>query len=329
MIDHARIQGLIHARVGRTQAVKLSQLLVGSEFERIYGHIQSHPGCRQVELGRAVGAPPSRLGRCLHHAAGLGIIRRERSGRSYLLFDGLTGREVGTGLTGRRLGCFLDTETTGLDRNKDEVIELALLLFEFDAGTGEIVRVVERYAGQRYPSVAISPDSTRVHGMTRSSLAGAALDTERVESILARAEVLVAHHAAFDHAMLARLFPSCKTKDWYCSMKGVNWRGHGFRTRGLQKLLALHGVNCGTAHRADSDAQATMDLLAKRSPAGSRYFAELLHHGPLIARKGAGGADRASAPNVEAPVAREGPAASRWHGVVERLQAWAARHMRP
>jgi DNA polymerase-3 subunit epsilon len=42
-----------------------------------------------------------------------------------------------------RRAVFVDTETTGLDHDSDEVIELALLPFEYERETGRIVRVDE------------------------------------------------------------------------------------------------------------------------------------------------------------------------------------------
>lgn len=45
-----------------------------------------------------------------------------------------------------RRGVFLDTETTGLDQDTDEVIELALLPFEYERDTGAIVRVEQEAA---------------------------------------------------------------------------------------------------------------------------------------------------------------------------------------
>lgn len=58
-----------------------------------------------------------------------------------------------------RLGDFVDTETTGLDPDVDEVIELALLPFEYERDTGAIVRVATDVAlsAFRQPSFPIPP----------------------------------------------------------------------------------------------------------------------------------------------------------------------------
>jgi DNA polymerase III subunit epsilon len=59
-----------------------------------------------------------------------------------------------------RKGVFVDTETTGLDQDTDEVIELALLPFEYERDTGAIVRVDQGTALSALPP-AILPDPAR------------------------------------------------------------------------------------------------------------------------------------------------------------------------
>lgn len=50
-----------------------------------------------------------------------------------------------------RRGAVLDTETTGMDLAADQVIELALVAFEYDEGTGAIGRVLGTYSGLEDP----------------------------------------------------------------------------------------------------------------------------------------------------------------------------------
>src|SRR5690606_25134271 len=67
-----------------------------------------------------------------------------------------------------RKGVFVDTETTGLDLDTDEVIELALLPFEYERDTGAIVSVDQDAAlnAFRQPSFPIPPESSKIHGIT-------------------------------------------------------------------------------------------------------------------------------------------------------------------
>ncbi|HEX6988524.1 MAG TPA: exonuclease domain-containing protein [Bacillota bacterium] len=177
------------------------------------------------------------------------------------------------------LACFVDVETTGLNPRRDEVVELACVLFAFDWTTGEIHGVVDTYQGLRQPSVPIPPAAARIHGLSDNDVRGHDLDYPRLRAMLARAEFVVAHNASFDRAFVARLIPEALQRPWYCSMRGVDWYRRGFRSRGLQPLLRAHRLDGGRAHRAGSDAVAAVGLLASRDPRnphGPPYFSDLL-----------------------------------------------------
>lgn len=180
------------------------------------------------------------------------------------------------------VACFVDVETTGLCSRTEEIVELAICLFEYSKETGEIVRMVDRYVGLREPSVPISPGAARVHGLKLKDLCGKKLDNARVEAILHTAEFIVAHNAPFDRGFVTRLFPVSSHKHWLCSMSGINWKGKGFASRGLQNLLRDHGITAGRAHRAEDDVLATLRLLTRRGLDGRWYFAELLTKLPVL-----------------------------------------------
>jgi DNA polymerase-3 subunit epsilon len=81
-----------------------------------------------------------------------------------------------------RRGVFVDTETTGLDQETDEVIELALLPFEYERDTGAIARVDADAAlsAFRQPSFPISPESGKIHGITDEMVKGDVIGPERI-----------------------------------------------------------------------------------------------------------------------------------------------------
>lgn len=177
------------------------------------------------------------------------------------------------------LAAVVDVETTGLSPWRDEIVELAALLFAFERATGQICGVVDEYTGLREPSVPISPEAARVNGITPEMVRGQRLDQARVETIFRRAEFLVAHNASFDRGFVTRLFPLTKQKLWLCSMRHVDWRAMGFASAALQSLLRHHGIQVQRAHRGGDDARATLDLLSCQGPDGRPYFYWLLRRG--------------------------------------------------
>lgn len=102
-----------------------------------------------------------------------------------------------------RRGVFVDAETTGLDPDTDEVIELALLPFEYERDTGAIVRVDQDSAlsAFRQPSFPISPESSKIHGLTDEMVAGQVIDPERIRALIEPAHIVIAHKAGFDRPM--------------------------------------------------------------------------------------------------------------------------------
>jgi len=174
----------------------------------------------------------------------------------------------------------IDVETTGLDPSHDEIVELAICLFEFVRASGEITGIVEEYVGLREPCTSITPGASRVHGLTFSDLKGRKLDDEKVESMIERAEFLISHNVSFDKNFVRKLFPVSENKTWLCSMKGIDWKNKGFASKGLQQLLYAHSINVKTAHRAKEDVLSAIELLSLNSLGGKTYLAELLEKLP-------------------------------------------------
>ncbi len=172
--------------------------------------------------------------------------------------------------------CVVDTETTGFSHSADDLIELGLILFEFDATTGGAIAVIEEYSGLQDPGRDIPLGATQAHGMTWDDVRGHSLDHNQVRAILARASLLVAHNARFDRGFVAKLYPEVTRSEWRCSMDGIPWRSRGFSSKGLQELLRNHGMPAETAHRALDDARNTLRLLSHCQYGGRTYLADLL-----------------------------------------------------
>ncbi|MGE0097278.1 MAG: exonuclease domain-containing protein [Hydrogenophaga sp.] len=128
---------------------------------------------------------------------------RSESRPEYYDFDLFKTTEQTRSLDERRLGDLVytvfDTETTGLDPAKDEIIQI---------GAARIVngKLLHQECFEQLvdPRCAISPASIPIHGITRDMVAGQPTIAEVLPAFHAFAQdtVLVAHNAAFDMRFL-------------------------------------------------------------------------------------------------------------------------------
>lgn len=173
-------------------------------------------------------------------------------------------------------GVFVDVETTGLSES-DEVIELALVPFEYERDAGIVARVLENeaYIAFREPSFPIPAASTLVHGITNEDVAGQSADAARVEAIIKSANIVIAHNAAFDRPMVEKHWPIFERSNWACSLVDVNWRAEGMGSGKLDYLLMNFGWFYDS-HRALSDAIAGVFLLTQSLPKSGRPVLDTL-----------------------------------------------------
>lgn len=80
-------------------------------------------------------------------------------------------------------GIILDTETTGLNARKDEIIEIGVVAFTFDAVDG-IGDVTGLYGGLQQPSVPIAGEVTKLTGITNDMVAGRSIDLVALQTLV-------------------------------------------------------------------------------------------------------------------------------------------------
>ena len=176
--------------------------------------------------------------------------------------------------TGTRRAVVADVETTGLDCERDEIIELAMVPF-FYTLAGEIVGVGAPFDGLRQPAAPIPSEVTRLTGIDDAMVAGRSVDPAQV-SAFAGTSLVIAHNATFDRRFLERFCPALADNPWACSLDEVRWSQEGFESAKLAYLAMSSGFYYDK-HRAVHDCHATIELLSRRLPvSGGLALAALL-----------------------------------------------------
>ena len=166
-----------------------------------------------------------------------------------------------------KVGIILDVETTGLDPNRDEVIELAMIKFRYSDGV-EITGINEIFQALNEPSGPIPAEITELTGITDAMVAGHKIDAVAVEAFAADANIVIAHNAKFDRPFAEKAWPIFAQRHWACSVAEIDWLKYGFGGAKLAYLLA--DIGCfHDAHRAVDDCQALLEILSRPLPGTS------------------------------------------------------------
>lgn len=163
--------------------------------------------------------------------------------------------------TETRVGIILDVETTGLDPSRDEIIELAMVSFEFSPD-GRVFSILGVFEHLREPSIPISAEITKLTGIDAEMVAGRTISADEVAAFASSAVVVIAHNAAFDRRFVERAYPVFSTKAWACSLSQVDWRQEGYDGGKLAYLLAGHGL-FHSGHRATEDCHGLLEVLSR------------------------------------------------------------------
>ena len=159
---------------------------------------------------------------------------------------------------------FLDTETTGVNRANDKIIELALKMTRFEKSSGMIISIDQVYESFNDPGEAISQEITMLTGISNDMVQGQSIDWGMVDTILKDSDIVVAHNASFDRAFVDKHSSVSPNKIWACSINDIDWLDRGFTSSKQELLCYWHGFYFD-AHRAMNDVDALVHLLTHSS----------------------------------------------------------------
>ena len=155
----------------------------------------------------------------------------------------------------------VDVETTGLDPERERVLELAILRAD------EQGRPIDQWVTRFHPGGPVR--ATHIHGITDADVAGAPRFADLALQIGTALQglVLVAHNAEFDlaflHAEFARASLPMPQVSTYCTLQGSTVYLPHLRRRTLAECCAALGVTHQQAHSALGDAYAAAGLLER------------------------------------------------------------------
>lgn len=173
-------------------------------------------------------------------------------------------------------GVVVDTETTGVNPDSDAIIELGMVLFEFDPLTGQVFNVIESFDELEYPGFPIPFSSTEIHGITDEMVNGEKIDDLKVSDLLKDVCLVIAHNSKFDRVFLEKRLPVFEKLPWGCSFAQIDWSAEGIGSAKLDYIAYQYGFFYD-AHRAEMDCFALLEILQKRLPkSGSLVLQNIL-----------------------------------------------------
>jgi len=153
----------------------------------------------------------------------------------------------------------LDTETTGVDTDKDEIIELAYVIVEFNA-QGILGNVIKSFDQLRQPELPIL--NSHIHGITDEDCLGQSIEWGSVAADVQTCHLAVAHNANFDRRILERWCPEFREIAWACTFKDVDYKKRGINSHKLEYLAFVARFHY-SAHRALVDVLATLEVIKR------------------------------------------------------------------
>ena len=160
------------------------------------------------------------------------------------------------------LALIVDTETTGMDKRHDIIIEVGLLLVRYHRKSGCALEIVGSYCALEDPGQPLSQVVQTVTGLCDADLAGQSMDDQAVAALASQADLVIAHNAAFDRPFLERRWDLFKSMAFACSINEIDWMAAGFTSAKLE-LLVYHSGYFYDSHRALNDCWALLFVLTR------------------------------------------------------------------
>lgn len=153
----------------------------------------------------------------------------------------------------------VDCETTGLDPEDPEIIELSIGILHLDT-FGRVHSYETPRTWLEQPLLPLSDEIADLTGLTDDMLTGQKIGDEEVAMLVRRTDLLVSWNASFDARFFEGRFPGLRGLCWGCAMSEVDWKARGLEP-GKQSHVLMQQGYFYTPHRAGDDVAALMTCL--------------------------------------------------------------------
>jgi|SRR5690625_880730 len=186
-----------------------------------------------------------------------------------------------------RTAAFLNIETTGLDPNAHEIIQLSILPFTYTLETNEITSfepIESQYQQPKAPDGI--PNSATLHnGITNTDVQGQHFNLDKLTQIINNTDLLIAHHAAFVRPFTERLLPVTENKPWACLRADIPWLNEGVTRETLEHLSMINGLFFDEFDH-EGKVLAAINILTKNLPRSEeRILAALRRHAGMTTHR--------------------------------------------
>jgi DNA polymerase III subunit epsilon len=98
----------------------------------------------------------------------------------------------------------VDVETTGMNPDRDKIIEFGICLFEYNRRSGQIYKVLGSWEWLEEPGVSIPPEITNITCITDELVAGRRIDDRAVYDLLGRVVLVYRPQCKFRSSLLGK-----------------------------------------------------------------------------------------------------------------------------
>ncbi|MCW8878482.1 MAG: hypothetical protein OQK51_15640 [Kangiellaceae bacterium] len=161
--------------------------------------------------------------------------------------------------------------------DRDEVIQLALVLFEYCAKSEKPAKVLKTLVTNRKPLHDVPEKKLRKFGLSSQELKQSKFDYDGIKALFDEADMVISHNDAdIERNLIITLIPDLINKRWFSSQKDIPWGALGFDSKSLSKLVLAHGNK--VPHSSLDRANAIFNLLLENEPNSDLIFLERLHN---------------------------------------------------